>query len=81
MCLFATILLAGCGDKAGDDKSKDASSSIEKADNTDTKAPKLEAVQTTHNFGSVKQGEKIEHIFKIKNAGDAELKIERARGS
>ncbi len=43
--------------------------------------PKIVAVQAEFDFGRVKEGVDVEHVFKIKNAGDANLQIEKARGS
>ena len=34
-----------------------------------------------HKFGVIKQGEKVEHIFKFTNTGDSPLVISNARGS
>jgi hypothetical protein len=45
------------------------------------KKPKIVAVQSAFDFGQVKQGVDVEHIYKIRNEGTAELKIEKARGS
>jgi hypothetical protein len=44
-------------------------------------APKIAAVEAKFDFGKVKQGQAVEHVFKIKNNGTAELKIEKAKGS
>lgn len=42
--------------------------------------PKI-TTATTFDFGKVQQGELVEHVFKIRNEGDAELRIEKAHGS
>ena len=83
LCFAAALAVAACG---GHDETKDepeASKIGETADETsaDGKAPKIVAVEETFNFGKVKQGKNPEHVFKIKNEGDADLKIEKARGS
>jgi hypothetical protein len=44
-------------------------------------APKIVAVESAFDFGKVRQGEEVSHIYKIRNEGTAELKIEKARGS
>jgi len=44
-------------------------------------APKIVAIEAAFDFGKVKQGQVVEHVFKIKNEGAAELKIEKAHGS
>ncbi|MGH9801692.1 MAG: DUF1573 domain-containing protein [Blastocatellia bacterium] len=42
---------------------------------SDTAAPKLVVDNTKHEFGKVKEGEEVKHVFKIKNEGTAELVI------
>jgi hypothetical protein len=39
------------------------------------KTPQLEVVATSYDFGTVKQGERVEHGFVIKNRGKAKLRI------
>jgi hypothetical protein len=41
--------------------------------------PKIAADEATFNFGAIKPTEKIDHVFKIKNVGTADLKIERVQ--
>ena len=43
--------------------------------------PKIVFEEKEFNFGSIKQGDKVEHTFKFKNEGDAPLKINHAKGS
>ncbi len=43
--------------------------------------PKIAVEQPVFDFGKVKEGADVEHIFKIQNRGGAELVIERASGS
>ncbi len=43
--------------------------------------PKIVAVEPDIDFGQVKQGENVERVYTIKNEGDADLEIEKARGS
>ena len=44
-------------------------------------APKISSAQPVFNYGSVKQGEVVEHTFAIANTGTRDLHIERAKGS
>ncbi len=46
-----------------------------------TKKPGIVFDQTSFDFGEVDAGEKVEHIFKFKNVGDALLKIVKVRSS
>lgn len=73
--ILAACLACACGKSAGE---KDASA--KKAPSVVGK-PKIVAVERVFDFGKVKQGMSIEHVFKIRNEGDGELKIEKARGS
>jgi hypothetical protein len=43
--------------------------------------PKIVAEKRDFQFGSILQGEKIAHVFKFHNAGDAPLHIEKVRTS
>jgi hypothetical protein len=43
--------------------------------------PKIVFEEKEFNFGSIKQGDKVEHTFQFKNEGDAPLKINHAKGS
>jgi hypothetical protein len=38
-------------------------------------APKIAADEAVFDFGAIKPTDKVEHVFKIKNAGTADLKI------
>jgi hypothetical protein len=42
-------------------------------------APKIAADEAVFEFGSIKPTDKVEHVFKIKNTGTADLKIERVQ--
>jgi hypothetical protein len=44
-------------------------------------APKISSNEPLYDFGEVRQGEKVEHVFKIQNIGSADLEIKRASGS
>ena len=43
--------------------------------------PSFEFSETDHDFGNIKEGEVVEHVFKFKNTGDAPLIIQSASGS
>jgi len=74
VCLLATFLLASC--KCGE-KSAPAADAAP----AETGSPKIVAAESSFDFGKVKQGDEVTHVFKIRNEGKAELKIEKARGS
>lgn len=41
----------------------------------------MEFEEQTHDFGNIKQGDKVSYDFKFTNTGGADLKIESANGS
>ncbi len=42
-------------------------------------APKIEFAETSYDFGTVLEKSSISHTFKVKNVGDAPLKLIRAK--
>ncbi len=46
-----------------------------------TQMAKMELEKTSFDFGEIKEGEKVEHIFKFKNTGKSPLIISSAQGS
>ena len=43
--------------------------------------PDIEFTALEHDFGEVDQGDTVEHVFKFKNLGDADLVIDRVKSS
>jgi hypothetical protein len=72
-CLLAALSLAACKGE------KEAAPAAAKP--AEAGAPKIVAVESAFDFGKVKQGDEVTHVFKIRNEGTAELKIDKARGS
>ncbi len=44
-------------------------------------APKFEFAEENHDFGTIKEGDVVEHVFKFKNTGKSPLVIQSARAS
>ena len=42
-------------------------------------APKITADAAVYEFGGIKPSDSVDHVFKIRNAGTADLKIERVQ--
>ncbi|MFN8390081.1 MAG: DUF1573 domain-containing protein [Bdellovibrionota bacterium] len=51
------------------------------AEQKSTELPKLQVADTVFDFGTVQQGEKVEHGFTLKNLGSGTLKVERVHSS
>lgn len=43
------------------------------------KGPRIEIKEATYNFGKVVEGAKLQHVFEVRNTGDAALDIERVQ--
>lgn len=41
--------------------------------------PKISADEAVYDFGAIGATDSVEHVFKIRNTGDGELKIERVQ--
>ena len=70
--LTCVALSNGCSrGKGGDKASADAA----------TNAPKIEVATKLHDFGTATEGEKLQHVFEVKNAGAGQLVIDRVTTS
>jgi hypothetical protein len=69
-----TTSAVGCKDEAGKGS---ATVSAEAG----KPAPQIVAPAPSYHYGKIKQGLEVEHVFKIKNAGNAPLLIHKAKGS
>ena len=56
-------------------------SSAAKRDAATNKFPVMEFDKTVHDFGTLKQGDRVETVFKFKNTGDKPLVIVGIKGS
>ena len=80
--LAAAVVFGGCGQKAEEPKpAEDKEKPAEVVEDTPGEAPQIAAAETEYDFGKVKQGQDVEHVFKIRNEGKADLLIEKAKGS
>lgn len=79
--LVAAALTLACG---GDQPGAPAAIVPAPAENDDAAivtsgAPKIAADEAVFEFGAIKATDSIEHVFKIRNVGDADLKVERVQ--
>jgi len=84
ICLTALLLMlafAACQKGSGP-----ADQPLQVAENggpgeDDSKKPVISFDSREFDFGTIEQGEKVEHVFKFKNTGDAVLHVEKVRSS
>ena len=74
-----TVFLSGCSNKRVE-RAELAKSAVSSQPHSEGK-PKIVALEKEHDFGKVKEGTSLEHVFRIRNQGDRELVIEKASGS
>jgi len=76
--IAVALVLACGGDKAAAPTEVDPAlaenAAIEKGG-----APKIAADEAVYDFGAIKATDTVEHVFEIRNAGDADLKVERVQ--
>ena len=77
--------MTGAGDAAPDmqsltsDVKEDSVATADTGDQSGT--PDIEFTALEYDFGEVDQGDTVEHVFKFKNVGDADLVIDRVKSS
>jgi uncharacterized low-complexity protein len=85
--LVAAVLTLACGadpaptpTKVSAPPSEDGADAVAK-DGAEGKAggPRIAADEAVHDFGGIKATDTVEHVFEIRNTGDADLKIDRVQ--
>ena len=74
--VVAALAAGGCDDAAQSKKGGPAASAP-----ASKQGPKIAVIEPSHDFGKVKQGKEVVHIFKVRNTGTTPLLIQKARGS
>lgn len=78
LCLSMALLAAACGQRGAESKSEP----VAKEPAMQSAGPaKIVAAEPVFNFGEVEEGERVEHVFRIRNQGGEQLEIKRAKGS
>ncbi len=78
--LLGLLAIAGC-DEAPSTAPPSGSSQPSASASAETGTPEIVAAAPVFEFGKVKLGATVEHVFKVKNAGTGPLEITRAKGS
>ena len=74
LAVVVALATSGCDDAKSNQGAATASQGAKSS-------PKISAPAPKHNFGKVKQGKDVEHVFKLRNQGGAPLLIQKAKGS
>lgn len=75
LATVAALATAGC------DEGQDGRASTSSAAQPVGQASQIVAPAPKHDFGKVKQGKEVSHVFEIRNVGSAPLLIQKAKGS
>lgn len=77
----AAIAFTSCKENAADKVKDENAKEVAERDAKAEKFAKMEFDKEMHDFGTINEGDVVEHIFKFKNTGDAPLVITSAKGS
>ena len=79
--LIAAVLTPACGRDEPSAPTKIAAAPAENDAEVVAEGgvPKITADEAVYEFGAIKVTDVVEHVFKIRNAGDADLKIDRVQ--
>jgi Protein of unknown function (DUF1573) len=78
---MATLLMASCKENAALSIDEDTAKKAEIAHADSGKIPVIKFAEPEFDFGTIKQGDKVEHTFKFTNEGTADLIISDAKAS
>ena len=78
LLIAAALVLACRGDQAGAPTEIEPEPAENAAVEKDG-APKITADEAVYDFGAIKATDSVEHVFTIRNVGNADLKVERVQ--
>ena len=82
LAAVAAIAFTSCKDeKAADKVNEENVSEVAERDANAEGTPKMTFAEEMHDFGTINEGDVVEHTFKFTNTGDAPLVITNAKGS
>lgn len=84
LALAATGLMAACGNQGSSSTHEDATDSIASLGDTTTNTQDqglIEFEESVFDFGKVKEGAVVDHVFKFKNAGKAPVILSQVSAS
>jgi len=81
MICLAPASLTATGQSAPDTDESDTLAPTASDAGTPEGIPKISLPDSSHNFGTAAQHQHLTHVFKVRNIGDAPLKIISARAS
>jgi hypothetical protein len=75
-----TVVLGGCNSAPpAPTPSEDEPATEPAAAEPEAGVPKIACDEPVFEMGAIKQTDKVDHVFKIRNAGTGDLKIERVQ--
>lgn len=80
LLLILFVGLFGCNQQENGDSTELSTGSIEHS-NGQNAEPKIEFKESSWDFGTITEGERVEHSFKFKNTGDDDLVISNVTSS
>jgi hypothetical protein len=77
--LVAVALTLACGGEKPGAPAEVEPAAADNAAIATTGAPRIAADEPVFDFGAIEATDSVEHVFTIRNVGDADLKVERVQ--
>lgn len=81
LAIASLVLTVSCKENASSKVSETTTEVVATASEKEGKEPVMTFEEKEFDFGTIKEGDKVEHIFTFKNTGASDLVIADAKGS
>lgn len=81
LAIASLALTVSCKENAALKIDEEAAKKAEMARANSGKMPAVEFESTDHDFGTINEGDKVEHVYTFKNVGEADLVVTSAKPS
>ncbi|MDT0295707.1 DUF1573 domain-containing protein [Mesonia ostreae] len=81
LAAVAAMVFTSCKDNAADKVNEENQKEVAERDANSTGAPVMKFDNEMHDFGTINEGDVVEHTFMFENTGDSPLVVSNAKGS
>lgn len=81
LAAVAAMVFTSCKENAADKVNAENEKEVAERDANTSGAPAMKFEEDMHDFGTINEGDVVEHTFTFENTGDAPLVVSNAKGS